>query len=147
MALSKKDDRDFIVYWRKNVEKILLRISKEFGFYKELKKALNPDNKQKHNYEISRLYYDVMSDIVSNKHAVFDISELECKKKMYPIRCAMTSQLYLSHVVGLAVLQRCKLSHEMLKMCYNEFTKRLFRRKWLKSYVVEKSNWLKLFFY
>ena len=76
MALNKKDDKDFIIYWRSNVEKILLRISKEEGFYKELKTALNPDGRQKHDYAISRLYYDVMSDIVSNKHSVFDISEL-----------------------------------------------------------------------
>ena len=147
MALSKKDDIDFRIYWRKNVEKILLRISKEEGFYKELKTALNPDGRQKHDYAISRLYYDVMSDIVSNKHSVFDISELDCKKKMYPISCALSSQLYLSHIVGLAVLQRCKLSHEKLKKCYNTFSTILFRRKWIKCQMVEKSNWLKLFFY
>lgn len=139
-----KEKEEFVKYWRANVEKKLFRIAKEKGFYVTLKKVLNPANKTNHDYEIKNLHREVYADILGNKDRVFNMDELECSKKNYPIRCALTSNLYLSHVICLVVLQKCKLSHTLFKECFNTLTINLFKGKWFKTRYIENKSWLKL---
>lgn len=139
-----KEKEEFVKYWRANVEKKLFRIAKEKGFYITLKKVLNPANKTNHDYEIKNLHREVYADILGNKDSVFNMDELECSKKNYPIRCALTSNLYLSHIICLVVLQKCKLSHTLFKECFNTLTINLFKGKWFKTRYIENKSWLKL---
>ena len=139
-----KEEEEFVKYWRANIERKLFRIAKEKGFYIILKKVLNPANKTNHDYEIKNLYREVIGDIRCNKDRVFNMDELECSKKNYPIRCALTSNLYLSHVICLVVLQKCNLSHTLFKECFNTLTINLFKGKWFKTRYIENKSWLKL---
>ena len=139
-----KEKEEFVKYWRANVEKKLFRIAKEKGFYITLKKVLNPANKTNHDYEIKNLHREVYADILGNKDSVFNMDELECSKKNYPIRCALTSNLYLSHILCLVVLQKCNLSHTLFKECFNTLTINLFKGKWFKTRYIENKSWLKL---
>lgn len=139
-----KEEEEFVKYWRANIERKLFRIAKEKGFYIVLKKVLNPANKTNHDYEIKNLYREVIGDIRCNKDRVFNMDELECKKKNYPIRCALSSDLYLSHIICLVVLQKCKLSHTLFKECFNTLTTNLFKGKWFTTRYIENKSWLKL---
>lgn len=150
MEINKKsktrltEEEEFVKYWRANIEKKLFRIAKEKGFYITLKKVLNPANKTNHDYEIKNLHREVYADILGNKDRVFNMDELECSKKNYPICCALTSNLYLSHIICLVVLQKCKLSHMLFKECFNTLTINLFKGKWFKTHYIENKSWLKL---
>jgi hypothetical protein len=139
-----KEEEEFVKYWRANIEKKLFRIAKEKGFYITLKKVLNPANKTNHDYEIKNLYREILGDIRCNKDKVLKMDELECSKKNYPIRCALTSNLYLSHIICLVVLQKCKLSHTLFKECFNTLTTNMFKGKWFKTRYIENKSWLKL---
>lgn len=141
----KEEEEEFVKYWRANIERKLFRIAKEKGFYITLKKVLNPTNKTNHDYEIKNLYREVRADISCNKDRVFNMDELECKKKNYPICCALSSNLYLSHIICLVVLQKCKLSHTLFKECFNTLTTNLFKGKWFKTRYIENKCWIKLF--
>jgi hypothetical protein len=142
--LKIKEEEEFVKYWRANIERKLFRIAKEKGFYITLKKVLNPANKTNHDYEIKNLYREVHADILGNKDRVFNMDELECKKKNYPIRCALSSNLYLSHILCLVVLQKCNLSHTLFKECFNTLTINLFKGKWFITRYIENKSWLKL---
>ena len=139
-----KEEERFVKYWRAKIERKLFRIAKEKGFYITLKKVLNPANKTNHDYEIKNLYREVLGDIRCNKDRVFNMDELECKKKNYPIRCALSSDLYLSHIICLVILQKCKLSHTLFKECFNTLTTNLFKGKWFITRYIENKSWLKL---
>ena len=139
------EEKEFVKYWRANIERKLFRIAKEKGFYITLKKVLNPANKTNHDYEIKKLYREVHADISCNKDKVFNMDELECKKKNYPIRCALSSNIYLSHIICLVILQKCKLSHTLFKECFNTLTTNLFKGKWFKTRYIENKCWIKLF--
>lgn len=147
-SLNKRETRrdKFVEYFKENVEKHLFRIAKENGFYHKLKSVLNPDKRQNHDYLLIKTYYKAYEDVEYNVNKVFDPKYYCSVKKAYPVRCGIKSDLHLSHMICLSILQNCNLADSKIMTHYNELTNKMFKGHKAKAFLVERKCWLRLLF-
>ena len=149
MNYYKKNNRvKFIEYWNGEVAKKLFRCSKEFGFYKELKKTLNTSYSYKRDEFIVKTLDELLAELNRNKRELVNFSEILTKENnfQYPVCTALYSKLHLSHLFTLLVLQKCKISHQTVVEAFNWMTNELFNGKNGRALWAELKIYVKLFF-
>ena len=149
MNYYKKNNRaKFIEYWNGEVAKKLFRCSKEFGFYKELKKTLNTSYSYKRDEFIAKTLDELLAELNRNKRELVNFSEILTKENnfQYPVCTALYSKLHLSHLFTLLVLQKCKISHQTVVEAFNWMTHELFNNKNGRALWAELKIYVKLFF-
>lgn len=139
MNYSKSNNREkLILFWNGEIEKKLIRCSKEFGFYPKLKKVLSPGTFRSGKTDVlNKIINDTIEELQHNRGDVLDfINVLGVDNVKYPVYTALHSKIHFSHLISFALIQSCKLEFSKTADAFAWVTKEIFKEH--KLYVYRK---------
>ena len=147
MNYSKSDNRKkLILFWNGEVEKKLIRCSKEFGFYPKLKKVLSPGTFRSGKTDVlNKIIDDTIKELSHNRGDVLDfINVLDVDNVKYPVYTALHSKIHFSHLISFALIQSCKLEYSKTAVAFAWVTKEIFKDHKLYAYRKKIAGYTKL---
>lgn len=144
---KEKNREKFIQYWNGEMEKKLFRCSKEFGFYKNLKKTIGSNCGTFQAEFYKRSLAELVTELDRNKKDIVNFADiLDEVNRQYPVHTALHSRIHLSHLFSFLILQKCKISHEKLVDGFKWMTTEIFDDNKSASRLLEIKSYVKLFF-
>lgn len=129
---------EFKAYWDSEVEKILLRCSKELGFYGRIKKILLKGNDSK-TAILHKVYLRQLDEL--KRYETFLIEyRFKNEKRTYSSKLISSDKKYLSQIIVHILFHYMRMPSAV----YDSFDEMFFEKEQIKSYIKEKISVLKL---